>query len=215
MVYTDFALLDRNTTTVILLLAALLILFSNTAVKAQSKQESKSDKTVVQPTTAVTPDSTYKIAEFPSSAGTKCAVLKEFSIIANNRDNWYLSAGYCPIELSEKMKKFDLVHLTVHTMSSDWRYENYSDVTLMADGEKLRIVDHDRKTSTWNDRVYEHIKFSISPDDFFALAKASRIDLGVGNEKYKLPSVALEALRDFSTHVHPLKTKEEKQKKSR
>jgi hypothetical protein len=189
-------------------------LYCNSEIFGQVRTKTKSNKTqktkpAAKPKPVIPKPLTYTIDEIPNENGKgyTCVYLRSLRVVANNRDNWSLSVSFCHKDDWSDSGKFNLVEFTVSTISTDWKYGDYAVGTIMADGEKLYIYSQARKPVVRNDRlVQENIMIYILSDGLLSIARARRVDLEIGIDKYQLPSSVLAALRDFSTHMSPAKT---------
>lgn len=185
---------------VVLLLTSLSIL--TIGGNAQTRKRTNS-----QPKKTTTPiKKPYSIVEEPDPEhpGVFTYIsLKPLLVVNDGRNVWWLTLRFAHRDDWSDVGKMNVVEFAITSVSNDWKYANYGEITIMADGEKQYIFSQGRKPASNGNLVQERMIAYLLASEFPNIANSSRIDVELGINRYQLPVIAINAMRDFARKMNP------------
>lgn len=134
--------------------------------------------------------------------------LKYTPVVSGNNQSFFIGAAYSD-------KDSDSAVLSIYSISKKYRYEEYSDVKILVDGEKLsytgerlaRLIDNREASVDENGNAVEILSVLLSVSELKSIASARRVDITVWTDSFILNPKNLNLLREFAAKVEPLNTK--------
>lgn len=105
----------------------------------------------------------------------------------------------------ETPAKPDSVIIAFNSWSSEWKYLDYRDLTILADGRKAGPVKMElAQTRIERDgTVTEILSTTMATDVFLFMVNAGSVEMQLGDAEFTLKPEHLEALRDFASRMQP------------
>lgn len=114
--------------------------------------------------------------------------------VIDYKPNILLSAEFQGKELTNKPKFFIMSFVSTTT---EWRFLNFNDTAILADGERLILGKPNRESSVKPGYVSEFLSFIMEVQTLDKLAAAKVIEIKIGNYEFLISRRELAAIQEF------------------
>lgn len=125
--------------------------------------------------------------------------LEKMPISGGNSERLELSAFFIKSETSNTPP--NSVILRFLSMSDDWRYLKYHDVSILADNRPLSFSPSEHDGSVGSGYVLEFIDVALPYQTFVQMVNAGKVEMRVGGTELNVTQNHLDALRDLAHHT--------------
>jgi len=193
--------------TIFLLIFVLTLVCLSTSISlAQRKTQKRNTKPQPRQTVTPKPRQDENISVTYDKAKDQTTVNLKYALAASSYGQiFYIGAAYSD-------DTSDLAFIGIISVSRNYRYEKYSNVKILKDGERLSYLREENRGNREarvdeNGNAVEIISVVLSVSELKRLASARRVDITVWTDSFALNAGNIYALRDFVAKIEPLELK--------